>query len=211
MNTIKRPAPWSFGTIRVFVKKFTDIVLVSIVSATSLFPAGANAGILNWVTGNIPEIGNITLAAGTEGSQSFDELFEDVADISDPEFQDNEIPLVQDSYILAAGSHITPNAGRTRAKRTVTVEMSAYSSTPDQTDSSPFITAKGTYVRDGIVAANFLPMGTRIKIPSLYGDKVFIVEDRMNKRYWQNVDIWMKDRQSAKNFGRRRIVIEIVS
>jgi 3D (Asp-Asp-Asp) domain-containing protein len=97
-----------------------------------------------------------------------------------------------------------------KAKAAYTVSVSAYSSTPDQTDDSPFITARNTYVRDGIVATNFLPFGTAIKIPAVYGDKIFIVEDRMNKRYTTNVDIWMADRQAALQFGRKNLVIEVL-
>ena len=94
--------------------------------------------------------------------------------------------------------------------RTYTVRATAYSSTPDQTDDTPFITAKGTLVRDGLVAANFLPFGTKIRIPNLYGEKIFVVEDRMNARYWYNIDIWFPERSLAKAFGSQRVTIEIV-
>jgi 3D (Asp-Asp-Asp) domain-containing protein len=91
------------------------------------------------------------------------------------------------------------------------VMASAYSSTPDQTDSTPFITAWGTQVRDGIIAANFLPFGTLIKIPDIYGDKVFTVEDRMNKRYTYKIDIWFPERELAKIFGIKKVKIEVVA
>lgn len=88
------------------------------------------------------------------------------------------------------------------------VTITAYSSTPDQTDSTPFITANGTYVGDGIVAANFLNFGTKIKIPELFEDKIFSVEDRMNAKYNSRLDIWMATRESAKNFGVKYAKIE---
>lgn len=94
--------------------------------------------------------------------------------------------------------------------KTYAVRATAYSSTPDQTDDTPFITASGTYVKDGIIAANFLPFGTQIRIPEIYGEKIFVVEDRMNKRYWHNVDIWFPERALAKAFGSRRVIIEII-
>ena len=94
--------------------------------------------------------------------------------------------------------------------KTYNVRATAYSSTPDQTDDTPFITAKGTYVRDGIIAANFLPFGTKIRIPEIYGYRVFVVEDRMNKRYWYNVDIWFPERRQALTFGSQRVLIEII-
>ncbi|MEK7627296.1 MAG: hypothetical protein AAB397_01795 [Patescibacteria group bacterium] len=88
-----------------------------------------------------------------------------------------------------------------RLTSTKIVTITAYSSTPDQTDSTPFITAYNTFVRDGIVAANFLKFGTKIKIPRYFGDKIFTVEDRMHQRFSNRVDIWFPTRQDAKNFG----------
>lgn len=117
----------------------------------------------------------------------------------------------QGNSIIEQSSPVKTGAKRQTARRTYVVSISAYSSTPDQTDSTPFITAANTYVRDGIVAANFLPFGTAIKIPAVFGNKIFIVEDRMAKRFSQHVDIWFPDRQSALNFGRRTLTIEVLS
>lgn len=91
------------------------------------------------------------------------------------------------------------------------VYVTAYSSTPDQTDSTPFITASNTHVRDGIVAANWLPFGAKIRIPSVYPNKVFTVEDRMNVRYNQRADIWFPTRQEALDFGIKLLDIEILA
>lgn len=96
------------------------------------------------------------------------------------------------------------------APRLIEIDLTAYSSTEDQTDSSPFIAASGKHVYDGMVAANFLPFGTKIKIPSIFGDRIFTVDDRMNKRFQNRVDIWFADRTSAINFGIKRAIIEIV-
>lgn len=114
----------------------------------------------------------------------------------------------------AVTSVTNPSGSKAKAKKamkTYVVSASAYSSSVDETDDTPFITAKGTYVRDGIVAANFLPFGTAIKIPSLYGNKIFVVEDRMNSRYNLNVDVWFPSKELAKQFGRKTITIEVVS
>ena len=51
-------------------------------------------------------------------------------------------------------------ADDTKPKRVIYVTVTSYSSTPDQTDDSPFVTANGTWVHDGTLAANFLPFGT---------------------------------------------------
>jgi len=89
-----------------------------------------------------------------------------------------------------------------KADKTIKVVITAYSSTPDQTDDTPFITASGKYVRAGIIANNMLPFGTKIKIPKLYGDQIFVVEDRMNRRKSDyHIDIWMPTKTSALNFG----------
>lgn len=90
------------------------------------------------------------------------------------------------------------------------VPVSAYSSTPDQTDDTPFIMASGRHVYDGAIAANFLPLGAKVRFPDLYGDKIFMVEDRMNKRYSYKMDVWMGTRQQALNFGVKNLRYEVV-
>ena len=94
--------------------------------------------------------------------------------------------------------------------RTINVVVTAYSSTPEQTDDTPFITASGTKVREGIVAANFLPIGTKIKLPDLYGDKIFVVEDRMHPRKHYMVDIWFANYTEAKEFGAKLTYVQVL-
>lgn len=103
-------------------------------------------------------------------------------------------------------------------KEILYVELTGYSSTVDQTNSQPFITASGYRVRDGVVAANFLEFGTKLRIPAYFGDKVFTVRDRMNSRfshpksgsYDGYIDIWFPTRSQAKNFGRVKAKVEIL-
>lgn len=90
------------------------------------------------------------------------------------------------------------------------VWLTAYSSTPEETDDTPFITATGNRVRDGIVATNFLPFGTRVQIPEVFGDKIFVVDDRMHPRKVDFMDIWMPTKQDALNFGIRRAKIVVL-
>jgi len=93
----------------------------------------------------------------------------------------------------------------------ISVIITAYSSTIQETDDTPYVTAAGTMVRDGIVANNYLPFGTKIRIPELYGDKIFVIEDRMN---WQksnyHFDIWFPSYNEALNFGAKRTYVEIL-
>lgn len=98
--------------------------------------------------------------------------------------------------------------------RVMYVQSSAYSSTVDQCDATPCITADGFNVcangQENVVAANFLPLGTKIMIPELFGDRVFTVHDRMNARYYYKVDIWMTSRERALQYGVRNIKIVIL-
>ena len=108
-------------------------------------------------------------------------------------------------------SEPAPKVKTITIKSTMITAATAYSSTPDQTDDTPFITSNGKQVYDGLVAANWLPYNTKIRIPDLYGDKIFTVNDRMNARYKTGrLDVWMKTRQEAIQFGLRRIRIQIV-
>lgn len=95
--------------------------------------------------------------------------------------------------------------------RKVNAVLTAYSSTPDQTDGDPFTAASGRRVYDGMIAANWLPFGTKVKIPELFGDKIFTVDDRMNARYgFGRMDIWMEgERKTINSFGVKRTTIEI--
>ncbi len=94
--------------------------------------------------------------------------------------------------------------------KTSNVWITAYSSSPDETDSTPFITASGNHVRNGVAAANFLPFGTKFRIPELFGNKIFVIEDRMHSRFSNRVDIWFETKEEAKNFGKQFSKIEIL-
>ncbi len=93
--------------------------------------------------------------------------------------------------------------------------LTAYSSDVSQCDASPCITASGFNVcQHGIedtVAANFLPLGAKIRIPEYFGNRIFVVRDRMNPRYRNRIDIWMATRDKAIKFGLKRAAIEILA
>ncbi|MBL7156354.1 MAG: 3D domain-containing protein [Candidatus Pacebacteria bacterium] len=122
----------------------------------------------------------------------------------DPEsftsFQDNTLVSTIEIFINGTGNIV----------KTIPVVVTAYSSTVAQTDSTPFITASGNSVRPGIVAANFLPFGTKITIPEIYGNDVFTVEDRMHPRNNYHVDIWFPNYLQAKNFGKEITYVEVL-
>ncbi len=91
----------------------------------------------------------------------------------------------------------------------IKVTITAYSSTIEQCDNDPFVTASGHPVEEGIIAANFLPFDTRVRIPAIYGDRVFVVKDRMNQKYNNRVDVWFGDTKEAIDFGVKSTFIEI--
>ncbi len=96
-------------------------------------------------------------------------------------------------------------------KKTYLMIVTAYSSTPWETDNTPHLTSAGTYVRPGVVANNMLPLGTKIRIPELYGDRIFVVEDRMNpKKGFYQLDIWLPSYWEAKQFGAKKAYVEIL-
>ena len=119
----------------------------------------------------------------------------------------NNDPVLQTGLVLEESRGVGSKIGVKIAKKhpdfKIRAVITAYTSTPDQTDDTPFIAATGKRVYDGMIAANGLPFGTQIKIPSLYGDKIFTVDDRMNARYGLGrMDIWMDaPRSEAMQFG----------
>lgn len=177
----------------------------------------------------------VVIPSNIASASVFDWIFRNTADYQSPVFSfagvDHEIGLnliggpasneqtesvpwqfFNDSAIMALNMRLPDKkAGKFGQKIYHLVSTTAYSSTKDQTDNTPFITAMGTHVRDGVAAANFLPLGTIIKIPEIFGDKVFVVEDRMNKRYDYRLDLWFPTRAAAKEWGIRKVKIEIIS
>jgi len=98
--------------------------------------------------------------------------------------------------------------------RTSTHVITAYNSEVGQTDSDPCTTANGfnlcKHGQEDSIAANFLKFGTKVKIPELFGDKVFIVRDRMNKKHPNRIDVWMKEHSDAIKFGKKTATIQVI-
>lgn len=107
-----------------------------------------------------------------------------------------------------------PKNDNWQVKKTGYYTMTAYNSEVAQCDDSPCITANGfNLCKHGVedtVAANFLPFGAKVRIPELFGDKIFVVRDRMNVKYQNRLDVWMLEKQDAKQFGVKMAKIEIL-
>jgi 3D (Asp-Asp-Asp) domain-containing protein len=105
--------------------------------------------------------------------------------------------------------------------RTIGTVATAYSSDVGQTDSTPCIPAMSkfnlceNFAATGIedtIAANFLPLGTKVRFPDTYGDQIFVVRDRMNSKYngQYRIDFWKSNRTSAVHFGVQRVKMEVL-
>ena len=107
-----------------------------------------------------------------------------------------------------------PISEKVKSTKTNLYEITAYTSEVAQCDDSPCITANGfnvcTHGIEDTIAANFLDFGTRVKIPDIYGDRIFVVRDRMNKKYPNRVDVWLKDKDQAIKFGFKLAKLEIL-
>ena len=98
--------------------------------------------------------------------------------------------------------------------KTIQVTATAYNSLAYQTNSNPLITAFGDSLKPGLkyiaVSRDLLKMGlkhnTPIKIEGF--DGVFLVKDKMNKRWKNRIDIYMGiDVKAAKQWGKKKILI----
>ncbi|MBU1699392.1 MAG: 3D domain-containing protein [Candidatus Eisenbacteria bacterium] len=94
----------------------------------------------------------------------------------------------------------------------VPVTITAYSSTIDQTDKTPWLTASLTRTRPGVLALSRDLIKTYAPdAPFDYGDLVLVsgvglfrVEDTMNARWENRADIWFPTKYQARRWGNRK-------
>lgn len=94
--------------------------------------------------------------------------------------------------------------------RLVVAEITAYTSSIDETDDTPTLMADGTNTRQGAIACpSKYSFGTKVYIEN----NVYTCSDRMNKRYRdsEHFDIWVQDKNSAFEWGRRTLTIKIIT
>jgi len=96
---------------------------------------------------------------------------------------------------------------------TMELWVTAYSSNEDETDDSPCITSSGynlcQHNKENVIACNFLPIGTKVRFPSLDPEKFYTVVDRMHERFNSRMDIWMTSKAKAQKFGKKFLIAEI--
>jgi 3D (Asp-Asp-Asp) domain-containing protein len=121
-------------------------------------------------------------------------------------------------------------ATSSRALLTLVAKSTAYNSIPNQTDSTPFVTATGARTRFGVVALSRdllrrIPYGSIVRIEDMgswangrgrgaYNRMLsgvnFIVEDTMHPRKRNTVDVWMPTRRAAIQWGARQIRVTVI-
>lgn len=107
--------------------------------------------------------------------------------------------LVEEARLLQKAMNMSP-------VRTVTV--TAYNPSTDQCDDDPLIAASMRKVRSGTIAVSRdlfdqgWVFGRKVRIEGL---GIFEINDLMNKRYTQRIDIFMWDESQARQFGKKNI------
>jgi 3D (Asp-Asp-Asp) domain-containing protein len=107
-----------------------------------------------------------------------------------------------------------PACADDREWRSMEVIASAYNATPAQTHPDhPTLTAWGDTLKPGMKAIAVsrdliglgMTHGTEVRIEGLPG--VYVVRDKMHRRWREKIDIYMEDREAAREWGRRVVTI----
>lgn len=111
-------------------------------------------------------------------------------------------------------SVLAPSASADLVERTLVVTATAYNSVPEQTDSDPNLAAWGDSLAPGMkviaVSRDLISAGldrhTPVKIEGFPG--VYLVLDKMNKRWEKRIDIYMgNDLEAVRAWGSRQVEI----
>jgi 3D (Asp-Asp-Asp) domain-containing protein len=86
-------------------------------------------------------------------------------------------------------------------------EITAYSSSVDETDDTPNINARGTAPKDGSIACpRYYELGTKFRIEG----KIYECDDRMSVRFPDRFDIWLPSKALALEHGIKTLNVELV-
>lgn len=115
--------------------------------------------------------------------------------------------LAERSKIVYVREHIEPLVVE-KPHTIVEAVITAYTSSVDETDEDPFITASGSTVRQGTLACpSKYQFGTIVEINGNH----YTCEDRMNKRYRQTerFDMWVESKQIAYAWGKQQLQVKV--
>ena len=109
---------------------------------------------------------------------------------------------------------VAASASADSVERSLVVTATAYNSLPEQTDADPHMAAWGDPLAPGMkviaVSRDLIPVGlgrrTPVKIEGFPG--VYLVLDKMHKRWEKRIDIYMgHDLEAALVWGKRQVEI----
>ncbi len=94
------------------------------------------------------------------------------------------------------------------ARIEIVAEITAYTSSPEETDDTPTLNASGTTPGPGSLACpRHYALGTQFVIEG----KRYTCDDRMNKRHADRFDIWMDDREAAIEWGVKKLPVALAT
>lgn len=129
---------------------------------------------------------------------------------------EKEIPKNIAASIKSEGS----GSDNDNSRKSIKVELTAYSNDKRCSDNWNSQTAMGTETRVGVVAApKNIPLGSKLYIPELKNykeDGIFDVEDRggaikVKKDGTYIIDVWMPTYEEAVQFGRKTTTVYIAA
>lgn len=142
-------------------------------------------------------------------------------EILEPVVQEPVVEETPDEVLLVADTELP----------TYTLKSTAYNSLESQTDSTPFVTATGATTAFGIIAVSpdmleAIPYGSLVRLKDLGSYRsgrgegkfqdvldtqgLFIVEDTMHPRKFEQIDVWFPHQAEALSWGVRKVELEVV-
>ncbi len=109
---------------------------------------------------------------------------------------------------------LAASASADSIENSLVVTATAYNSLPEQTDAEPYLAAWGDSLAPGMkviaVSRDLIPLGldhrTSVKIEGL--PVVYLVLDKMHRRWEKRIDIYMgHDLEAARAWGKRQVEI----
>lgn len=86
--------------------------------------------------------------------------------------------------------------------------VTAYSSSPDETDDTPEIMASGKKVYPGAVACpRRIEFGVEVEIEG----RRYTCEDRMHPRFDDRFDVWHPSKDEAWEWGKKKVLVRVLT
>ena len=85
-------------------------------------------------------------------------------------------------------------------------QVTGYTSSSEETDDTPFLTAAQTKTRPGVIACpRDIPFFTKVEIDGI----IYFCEDRLNLRHTNRFDIWFPTKSEALEWGIQDKVVKV--